>query len=43
MHSARRTGFDVSVQQGATAFREAGFMAAVSAAALLVVLSALVA
>lgn len=43
MQSVRRTGFDVNVSRGASAFREAGFMAAVASAAMLVALSALVA
>lgn len=43
MHSARRTGFDVNLQGGVAAFRETGIMAAVSVAAVMVVLSVLVA
>lgn len=43
MQSARRTGFDVNLQGGAVAFRETGFMAAVSVAAVVVVLSVLLA
>lgn len=43
MHSVRRTGFDVSLSGGATAFREAGYVAAVCVAAMVLVLSVLVA